>query len=115
MATHTRALPGRPQGRLVPLARRQLLNEPLKLEVMRRLREIAKARGQSVLVVSHDDRIREFVDRVLWLEDGESKANGRSSATRCAAWKWPPNTLPHTRPLTAATTGSARKDAATSS
>jgi YHS domain-containing protein len=44
---------------------------------MRRLREIAKARGQSVLIVSHDDRIREFVDRVLWLEDGEFK-NERS-------------------------------------
>ena len=42
--------------------------------VMRRLREIAKARGQSVLIVSHDDRIREFVDRVLWLEDGEFKS-----------------------------------------
>ena len=40
---------------------------------MRRLREMAKRRGQSVLIVSHDDRIREFVDRVLWLEDGRFK------------------------------------------
>jgi putative ABC transport system ATP-binding protein len=46
------------------------LDSSIGREVMRRLREIAKRRGQSVLIVSHDDRIREFVDRVLWLEDG---------------------------------------------
>jgi putative ABC transport system ATP-binding protein len=47
------------------------LDSSIGREVMRRLREIAKHRGQSVLIVSHDDRIREFVDRVLWLEDGQ--------------------------------------------
>ena len=50
------------------------LDSSIGREVMRRLRELAKARGQSVLIVSHDDRIREFVDRVLWLEDGEFKS-----------------------------------------
>ena len=50
------------------------LDSSIGREVMRRLREIAKARRQSVLIVSHDDRIREFVDRVLWLEDGEFKS-----------------------------------------
>jgi putative ABC transport system ATP-binding protein len=50
------------------------LDSAIGREVMRRLREIAKRRGQSVLIVSHDDRIREFVDRVLWLEDGEIKS-----------------------------------------
>lgn len=50
------------------------LDSSIGREVMRRLREIAKARGQSVLIVSHDDRIREFVDRVLWLEDGEFRS-----------------------------------------
>ena len=50
------------------------LDSSIGREVMRRLREIAKARDQSVLIVSHDDRIREFVDRVLWLEDGEFKS-----------------------------------------
>ena len=49
------------------------LDSSIGREVMRRLREIANVRGQSVLIVSHDDRIREFVDRVLWLEDGEFK------------------------------------------
>jgi putative ABC transport system ATP-binding protein len=46
------------------------LDSSIGREVMRRLREIAKRHDQSVLIVSHDDRIREFVDRVLWLEDG---------------------------------------------
>ena len=51
-----------------------LLDSSIGREVMRRLRDMAKRRGQSVLIVSHDDRIREFVDRVLWLEDGEFKS-----------------------------------------
>ena len=50
------------------------LDSSIGREVMRRLREIAKRRGQSVLIVSHDDRIRQFVDRVLWLEDGQFKS-----------------------------------------
>jgi len=50
------------------------LDSSIGREVMRRFREIAKRRGQSVLIVSHDDRIREFVDRVLWLEDGLFKS-----------------------------------------
>ena len=53
------------------------LDSSIGREVMRRLREIAKQRDQSVLIVSHDDRIREFVDRVLWLEDGEFKSERR--------------------------------------
>jgi putative ABC transport system ATP-binding protein len=27
--------------------------------------------GRSVLIVSHDERLKEIADRVLWLEDGE--------------------------------------------
>jgi len=49
------------------------LDSSIGREVMRRLREIARQRRQSVLIVSHDERIREFVDRVLWLEDGVFK------------------------------------------
>jgi putative ABC transport system ATP-binding protein len=55
------------------------LDSSIGREVMRRLRDIAKRRGQSVLIVSHDDRIREFVDRVLWLEDGAFKAERQLS------------------------------------
>ncbi|HEU4758401.1 MAG TPA: ATP-binding cassette domain-containing protein [Dehalococcoidia bacterium] len=42
-------------------------------ETMRLLREIAKNRGRSVIIVSHDQRIRDIADRVLWLEDGRFK------------------------------------------
>lgn len=46
-------------------------------EVMEILREIAKKRGKSVLVVSHDNRIRDIADRILWLEDGKFKEIGK--------------------------------------
>ena len=40
-------------------------------EIMRLLRGIAKEQGRSVVIVSHDQRIRDIADRVLWLEDGQ--------------------------------------------
>ena len=39
-------------------------------EVMRELRRIAKQEHRSAIIVSHDDRLKEIADRVLWLEDG---------------------------------------------
>jgi putative ABC transport system ATP-binding protein len=39
-------------------------------ETMRLLRELAKEEGTTVVIVSHDERLREIADRVLWLEDG---------------------------------------------
>lgn len=42
-------------------------------ETMRLLRRIAKEQGRSVVIVSHDQRIKDIADRVLWLEDGEFK------------------------------------------
>lgn len=42
-------------------------------ETMRLLREIAKESGRSVVIVSHDARIKDIADRVLWLEDGQFK------------------------------------------
>jgi putative ABC transport system ATP-binding protein len=39
-------------------------------EVARRLRDLAARDGRSVVVVSHDERLREIADRTLWLEDG---------------------------------------------
>jgi putative ABC transport system ATP-binding protein len=42
-------------------------------ETMRLLREIARKRSRSVVIVSHDARIKEIADRVLWLEDGQFK------------------------------------------
>jgi len=42
-------------------------------ETMRLLRRIAKEENRSVIIVSHDQRIKDIADRVLWLEDGEFK------------------------------------------
>ena len=41
------------------------------------LRDIARKQGRSVVIVSHDHRIREVADRVLWLEDGRFREMGR--------------------------------------
>ncbi len=46
------------------------LDSKIGHEIMRLLRRIAKQQGRSVVIVSHDQRIREIADRVLWLEDG---------------------------------------------
>ena len=43
-------------------------------ETMRLLRELAKDQGTTVVIVSHDERLREVADRVLWLEDGRFRA-----------------------------------------
>ena len=43
-------------------------------ETMRLLRRLAKEEGTTVVIVSHDERLREVADRVLWLEDGRFKA-----------------------------------------
>ena len=43
-------------------------------ETMRLLRRLAKEEGTTVVIVSHDERLRAVADRVLWLEDGQLKA-----------------------------------------
>jgi putative ABC transport system ATP-binding protein len=40
-------------------------------EIARLLRQLATEDGRSVVIVSHDDRLREIADRILWLEDGQ--------------------------------------------
>ena len=56
------------------------LDSKIGHEIMRLLRRIAKehptnggAGGRSVVIVSHDQRIKDIADRILWLEDGEFK------------------------------------------
>ena len=39
-------------------------------DIARLLRVLAREDRRSVIIVSHDDRLREVADRVLWLEDG---------------------------------------------
>jgi putative ABC transport system ATP-binding protein len=41
--------------------------------VMRLLEEAVRERGKSVLCVTHDHRVRDVADRVLWIEDGRLK------------------------------------------
>jgi len=46
-------------------------------DVVTLLRDIAKSQSRAVVIVSHDHRIREVADRVLWLEDGRFKDMAR--------------------------------------
>ncbi len=43
-------------------------------EVMQLLRTVARDLGKAVVIVSHDLRVREVADRLLWLEDGRFSA-----------------------------------------
>ncbi len=49
------------------------LDSKIGHEIMHVLRRIAKEQGRSVVIVSHDQRIKDIADRVLWLEDGRFK------------------------------------------
>ena len=40
-------------------------------EIARVLRQLATDDGRSVIIVSHDQRLKDIADRVLWLEVGE--------------------------------------------
>lgn len=42
-------------------------------EVMQLLRRLVKDQNRSAVIVSHDQRIKDIADRVLWLEDGQFK------------------------------------------
>jgi putative ABC transport system ATP-binding protein len=46
------------------------LDSKIGHEIARLLRRIATEEGRSVVLVSHDPRLRDVADRVLWLEDG---------------------------------------------
>ena len=39
-------------------------------DIARLLRDLAVADGRSIVIVSHDERLKDVADRVLWLEDG---------------------------------------------
>lgn len=40
-------------------------------EVMMLFHNLAKQDGRTVIIVSHDERIKDIADRVLWIEDGQ--------------------------------------------
>ncbi|MHB1005975.1 MAG: ATP-binding cassette domain-containing protein [Chloroflexota bacterium] len=61
-------------------------------EVMRLLRGVAADQGRGVVIVSHDQRIRDIADRVLWLEDGEFKSvESRAQDPVCGMYIDPQN------------------------
>ena len=49
------------------------LDSKIGHDIMHLLRRIAKEQDLSVVIVSHDQRIKDIADRVLWLEDGQFK------------------------------------------
>ncbi len=49
------------------------LDSKIGHEILRLLQRIAKEQHRSVVIVSHDQRIQDIADRVLWLEDGTFK------------------------------------------
>jgi energy-coupling factor transporter ATP-binding protein EcfA2 len=49
--------------------------------------DTAREKGKSVVVVSHDQRLRELADRVLWLEDGRSEQLSAMVVDPCAGWR----------------------------
>lgn len=51
-------------------------------EIMELLRMIAKELNKAVVVVSHDLRVREVADRVLWLEDGTFRDISSEAGTK---------------------------------
>jgi len=52
--------------------------------VMMLLKELAQEKGKAVVIVSHDQRVVDVADRVLWLEDGklQDKPKSRESLVR---------------------------------
>jgi putative ABC transport system ATP-binding protein len=51
-------------------------------EVMELLRDLTREKGSGAVVVSHDERLREIADQLLWLEDGSLRAGERPRAQR---------------------------------
>lgn len=50
------------------------LDSKIGHEIARLLRHVATDEGRSVVIVSHDPRLKDIADRVLWLEDGAFRA-----------------------------------------
>lgn len=58
------------------------------------LREIAHGQRRAVVIVSHDHRIREIADRVLWLEDGRIRDIGKLQRDPVCGMAVEPDTAP---------------------
>ncbi|MBE0475709.1 MAG: ATP-binding cassette domain-containing protein [Coriobacteriia bacterium] len=70
------------------------LDSKIGHDVVLRLRAIADERAKSVVIVSHDERIRPHADRVLWLEDGRFKEMARMAIDPVCGMAVDPETAP---------------------
>lgn len=50
------------------------LDSKIGHEIARLLRQAATETGRSVVIVSHDERLKDVADRILWLEDGQFRS-----------------------------------------
>jgi putative ABC transport system ATP-binding protein len=57
------------------------LDSKTGLSIMDLLHELAETQGKTVVVVSHDLRITEYVNRVLWMEDGFIRESASSTSS----------------------------------
>lgn len=65
-------------------------------DIARVLRQLANEQHCSIVVVSHDERLREIADRTLWLEDGAFREFETMVADPvCTMTVHPSNTTPH--------------------
>ncbi len=78
------------------------LDSKIGHEIMRLLKSLAKTGspengpGRSVVIVSHDQRIKDIADRVLWLEDGRfSEMAGMVTDTICGMSLERENAIPY--------------------
>jgi putative ABC transport system ATP-binding protein len=58
------------------------LDSRIGQESARLLRSIATEQQRSVIIVSHDQRIKDYADRVLWLQDGQFKPAQEADGAR---------------------------------
>lgn len=80
---------------------RALANEPLLVladeptanldsqrgrEVMELLRRVAKEESKTLVIVSHDQRIKDIADSVVWLEDGKLKHLSQVLKQEISVW-----------------------------
>lgn len=55
------------------------LDRAIGHEVMQLLCSIACRQGKAVIIVSHDERIKDFANRILYIEDGKLTKSGRGA------------------------------------
>jgi len=90
------------------------LDSAIGRQVARLLRQLATQDRRAVVIVSHDARLEEIADRVLWLEDGTFRELATMATDPVCVWQWRSTTGP-TCNWTTRCGGSAQPPAATSS